>query len=68
MTSERPSEDFLRRSFGQCLVHNGAIAGWCLSEYNSGPRCEVGIAVAEPYQRRGLATTMAIAFFAATGT
>ena len=62
MCSERPSvEDFLARSFGVCLVDEKqeTLAGWCLSEYNCGDRCEVGIEVAEPYQRQGLGTLLA---------
>ena len=62
MCSERPSvEDFLARSFGVCLVdeEQGTLAGWCLSEYNCGNRCEVGIEVAEAYQRRGMGTLLA---------
>jgi GNAT superfamily N-acetyltransferase len=63
MVSERPSiDDFLAKSFGVCLLHEQEIVGWCLSEYNSGHRCEIGIAVAEPFRRRGLATLMARAF------
>jgi RimJ/RimL family protein N-acetyltransferase len=45
-----------------CLLHEQEIVGWCLSEYNAGPRCEIGIATAEPFRRRGLATLMARAF------
>ena len=62
MCSERPSvEDFLAGSFGVCLVDDvqNALAGWCLSEYNCGARCEVGIEVVEAYQRRGLGTLLA---------
>jgi RimJ/RimL family protein N-acetyltransferase len=62
MCSERPSvEDFLTRSFGVCLVDEDkdTLAGWCLSEYNCGDRCEVGIEVMEAYQRRGLGTLLA---------
>lgn len=62
MCSERPSvEDFLARSFGVCLVDEAqdALAGWCLSEYNCGARCEVGIEIVEAYQRRGLGTLLA---------
>ncbi|MFN8468142.1 MAG: GNAT family N-acetyltransferase [Caldilineaceae bacterium] len=62
MCSERPSvEDFLARSFGVCLVDEkqDTLAGWCLSEYNCGDRCEVGIEVVETYQRRGLGTLLA---------
>lgn len=64
MCSERTSvEDFLAHSFGLCPVHeDGALAGWCLSEYNTGDRCEVGIASLPPYQRLGLATAMGMAF------
>jgi RimJ/RimL family protein N-acetyltransferase len=65
MGSERPStEAFLRESFGLCAIQADKIVGWCLSEYNFGQRCEVGIATLEPYQRRGLATAMASAFIA----
>jgi GNAT superfamily N-acetyltransferase len=70
MLSERPSlTNFLNHSFGVCLLagHPGGerrLAGWCLSEYNSDDRCEVGIAVVEEYRRRGLATLMGRAFLA----
>jgi RimJ/RimL family protein N-acetyltransferase len=63
MCSERSSvEDFLAKSFGICLTYKDLIVGWCLSEYNTGHRCEVGIATHEDYQRRGFATLMATAF------
>jgi RimJ/RimL family protein N-acetyltransferase len=63
MCSERASvDDFLARSFGTALLHDGAVAGWCLSEYNLGHRCEVGIAVDERFRRRGLAKEMGGAF------
>jgi GNAT superfamily N-acetyltransferase len=57
MCSERASvEDFLARSFGLCPVHSNEVAGWCMSEYNVGDRCEVGIATTEKHQRKGIAT------------
>lgn len=57
--SERPSvADFLQRSFGVCVLAGSTLAGWCLSEYNSGQRCEVGIEVVEEYQRQGLGTLL----------
>ena len=65
LCSERPSvEDFLARSFGLVAIcdQDASLAGWCTSEYNSGDRCEVGIGVLDPYQRRGLATAMGSAF------
>ncbi len=69
MCSERDSvAEFLEKSFGICIVRAGPgnnphqLAGWCLSEYNLGERCEIGIATMEPYQRRGLATAAALAF------
>ncbi len=67
----------MARSFGIAAVHTGKrtdgkpaagevaegeLAGWCLSEYNVGDRCEVGIATLEPFQRRGLAKAMGQAF------
>ena len=63
MQSERASaDDFLDRSFGIIAVHGDKLAGWCLSEYNIGDRCEVGIATMRPFQRRGIATALATAF------
>jgi GNAT superfamily N-acetyltransferase len=57
MCSERASvEDFLIRSFGLCPVHEHEVAGWCMSEYNVGDRCEIGIATAPDHQRKGIAT------------
>ena len=63
MHSERASvDDFLQHSFGVCLLYEGAVAGWCLSEYNLEDRCEVGIATADPYRMRGLATMQGLFF------
>ncbi|MBI5935421.1 MAG: GNAT family N-acetyltransferase [Chloroflexi bacterium] len=57
MCSERSSVDeFLERSFGLIPVHSNEVAGWCMSEYNVGTRCEIGIATAEKHQRKGVAT------------
>jgi RimJ/RimL family protein N-acetyltransferase len=67
MCSERVSvEDFLARSFGVCLLDEKgkSLAGWCLSEYNYGGRCEVGIEVVEEYRQRGLGTRLAQALCA----
>lgn len=63
MQSERESvEAFLANSFGVCLVKQGLLVTWCLSEYNLGERCEVGIATHPEYRRRGLATATGLAF------
>ncbi len=65
MVSERPSvADFLDKSFGYCLVHQNNIVAWCMSEYNTGNRCELGIATAEAWQRQGLAKVTATAVIA----
>lgn len=65
MTSECPSvEFFLARRFGICLEAKGRLAGWCLSEYDAGERCEVGIETAAEHRRRGLGTAMALALAA----
>lgn len=65
MCSERSSiGEFLAHSFGICAIHAGELAGWCLSEYNSGSCCEVGIETRIPYRRRGLATSMTRALVA----
>ena len=62
MCSERQSvTDFLRKSFGICVIHDDEIVGWCLSEYNTGDQCEIGIETTEPYRKRGFATLTASA-------
>ena len=65
MCSERASvDDFLARSFGLCPVHSHEVAGWCMSEYNVGDRCEIGIATAPKHQRMGIATLVTLSFLA----
>lgn len=62
MKSERPtSQAFLERNFGYCLVYDGSLVSWCLSEYNSQDRIELGIETQPGFQRRGLATIVASA-------
>ncbi|MDX9993555.1 MAG: GNAT family N-acetyltransferase [Anaerolineales bacterium] len=63
MLSERPSlADFLQKSFGVCLTRADEILGWCLSEYNTHHRCEVGLAIRSDLRQRGLGTLLALAF------
>lgn len=63
LQSERTSvQDFLDHSFGVCLHTDDDLVAWCLSEYNTGARCEVGIATVDEYQRRGLGTLVGLAF------
>lgn len=63
LTSERPSvEDFLAKSFGVCAIHNNELAGWCLSEYNTVGRCEIGIETTSDYRQRGIATALTLTF------
>ena len=58
--SERDSvEDFLESSFGYVAIEGDEIVSWCMSEYNTGNRCELGIASIEGYRRKGLATQVA---------
>jgi GNAT superfamily N-acetyltransferase len=58
--SERNSvEDFLESSFGYAAMKGDEIVSWCMSEYNLGKRCELGIATIERYQRMGLAAQVA---------
>jgi len=56
MRSERPTaEEFMDKSFGFCAVTGEEIACWCMSEYNTGDRFEIGIETAVEHRRRGLA-------------
>lgn len=65
MCSEAPSAaDFLQRRFGTCLQYGQELVGWCLSEYNQANRCELGIETLPAFQRRGLATAVALATIA----
>ena len=65
MCSEHPSiEAFLAQSFGVCAIHSGALAGWCLSEYNLAERCEVGIEILEGHRQKGLGSAMTEALVA----
>lgn len=58
--SEAPSvDDFLRSKFGYCLQHDQELVAWCLSEYNHGDRCELGIETLPSFRRRGLALVTA---------
>ncbi len=57
----QPVEHFLHNRFGVCAIFGDEIAGWCLSEYNLGERCEIGIETLEAYQRRGLGLAMTCA-------
>ena len=62
MVSERPSvADFLQRSFGVCLLFEGVIVGFCMSEYNLNGRCEVGVWTDESHRQRGLGKLMTLA-------
>ncbi|MBE0410572.1 MAG: GNAT family N-acetyltransferase [Anaerolineales bacterium] len=62
LCSERPTiEDFLEKSFGFCVLKGEKLASWCLSEYNTVDRCEVGVATVDDFQRQGLATITTLA-------
>ncbi|GAC1453055.1 MAG: hypothetical protein PVSMB4_13750 [Ktedonobacterales bacterium] len=63
--SEAPSvAAFLEHRFGYCIQHGADVVAWCLSEYNHGHRCELGIETLPPYQRQGLAQAVARATIA----
>jgi RimJ/RimL family protein N-acetyltransferase len=65
MLSEAPSvEAFLRDRFGYCARHGEELAGWCLSEYNHGERCELGVETLPRYQWLGTARATASATLA----
>lgn len=62
LVSECPTQEyFLQNRFGFCLRSQHELAGWCLSEYNCGSRCEIGIETVEKFQRRGVAKAAASA-------
>ena len=56
MRSERASvDDFIDKSFGFCGIQGDVIASWCMSEYNTGNRFEIGIETHTEHRRKGLA-------------
>lgn len=55
-------DNFMRNGFGFCMLHGEDVVCWCLSEFNVGETCEIGIETDEEYRRRGLATLTASAF------
>lgn len=63
-----PLERFAEDRLGVCAISGDEIVGWCLSEYNLGDRCEIGIETLEPYQRRGLGTAMTCALIELANT
>jgi RimJ/RimL family protein N-acetyltransferase len=54
-------EAFLERGFGFCLVHGNEIVSWCLADFVSGDRCEIGIYTDGAHRRQGLGTLTAAA-------
>jgi hypothetical protein len=64
MCSERSSiEEFFEKSFGFAAYHSREFASWCMSEYNLGNRCDVGIETVNEHQRKGLAVLVASVMF-----
>jgi RimJ/RimL family protein N-acetyltransferase len=57
----RSTAEFLENRFGFCVMHGSKLITWGLSEYNSGERCEVGIATHPDHRRIGLATAVSLA-------
>lgn len=58
--SESPSlEHFFRQNFGFCAQDGHQLVAWCLAEYHSRDRYELGIETIEAYQRQGIATSLA---------
>ncbi len=55
-------ENYHDHAFGYCLIHGDTVACWCLSEFNSGDRCEIGVETDEGHRGRYYATVTASAF------
>ena len=49
-----PWRTFCAASFGFCIQHGDELVAWAFSEYNTGGRCEVGIATVEEVPADGL--------------
>jgi RimJ/RimL family protein N-acetyltransferase len=58
--AESPSlEHFFRQNFGFCARDGHQFVAWCLAEYHSQGRYELGIETIEVYRRQGIATHLA---------
>ena len=55
-------EDYFQHGFGLALVKDGAVAGYCLSEYSTEDSVGVNTWVDERYRGQGCAKKMAAAF------
>lgn len=49
-------ENFTRRGFGFCLLHDDVIVSWCIADQVAGSECEMGVNTDVDYRERGLAT------------
>ena len=47
---------FFRHGFGFAAAGRDAVVAWCLSEYNTGRQCGIGVETLREFQRRGLGT------------
>ena len=52
---------FFRHGFGFAAVSCDAVVAWCLSEYNTGRQCGIGVETLREFQRRGLGTAVVAA-------
>ena len=46
---------------GVAIIYENEVVGWCMSEYNTSHRCELGIESSEAHRRKGLAVGMGTA-------
>lgn len=51
--------DFVRHSFGYCLLEGDAVASWCLGVFVSGQQVELGLATVPEARGQGYATAVA---------
>ena len=58
MSEQETVEAFLDKSFGVAAVTDVDMAGWCLSENNTGGRFEVGVETVEEHRCLGIATAL----------
>ena len=52
---------FFRHGFGFAAASHDAVVAWCLSEYNTGRQCGIGVETLREFQRRGLGTAVVAA-------
>ena len=54
-------DDFMRKGYGFCLIHESTIVSWCVMNKRAGKICEIAIGTDEKHRNAGFATLVGTA-------